>query len=173
MRIETQMSQTKNMTNISYPDFYSAKINNLNLDEALQIHYQINPQFTPWYEYEKGILQETMKAHDICHILFGVDTSLLGEFRVELWSIFGTNLGVVGYQKITSNKKVLAEPLEIARKIGYLKVLRLMFINFIEVFRIPYLSSKMSKKWVCFQEEKYMQTTVGEIRKEFGVKLIL
>jgi hypothetical protein len=158
--------------NFTYTDFYSEKINQLNLEKALEIHYKLNPQFTPWHEYPIGIEQETMKSHDICHVLFGCDTGLLGEFRVELWSAFGTNLGTIGYSKIASNKKVLNEPLEIVRKIGYFKVFKLMITNFIEVFRIPYLSNKMKKKWVCFTEESYMQKTVGEIREEFGMVLI-
>lgn len=144
----------------------------MDLESALARHYELNPQFTPWYGYPAGIEQEAMKAHDICHIIFGCDTSLLGEFRVELWSAFGTNLGTIGYSKIASNKKVLKEPLEIVRKIGYFKVLWLMLTHIFEVIRIPYLSRKMKKKWVCFSEEQYLKKTIGEIREEFGVLLI-
>jgi hypothetical protein len=156
----------------TFQDFYTHKIDDLTLGEALKMHYQLNPQFTPWQNYPQGIEQETMKSHDICHVIFGCDTGLLGEFRVELWSAFGTNLGAIGYQKIASNKKVLKEPLEIVRKIGYFKVFRLMLTHFIEVFRIPYLSRKMKKKWPCFEEEPYMLQTVGQIRKEFGIQIL-
>lgn len=158
--------------NFYFKDFYSEKINHLKLQDALDMHYKLNPQFTPWFDYEKGILQDTMKAHDICHIIFGCSTTLPGEFRVELWSALGTNLGTVGYAKIASNKKVLNEPLMIVKKIGFFKVIGVMLFHFFDIFKIMGLSRKMNKKWECFEEEKYLQTTVGEIRKEFGVTLM-
>ena len=157
---------------ISFQNFYTASINHLTLAEALELHYKLNLQFTKWFDYEDELLQKTMKSHDVCHIVFGCNTALLGEFRVELFTAFGTNLSGSEYRKLVSNPKVLGEPLDIAKRIGYLKVLKLMLFNSFELVRIPYLCSKMNRKWPVFSEDEFMNQTVGEIRENFGFRLI-
>jgi hypothetical protein len=157
---------------ITYQNFYTKDINKLTLSDALELHYKLNPQFTRWNKYEDELLQKTMKSHDVCHVVFGCNTSLLGEFRVELFTAFGTNLSDSEYRKLVSNPKILGEPLDIVKRIGYFKVFTLMLLNWYELFRIPYISSKMKKKWAIFFEDNYMNKTIGEIREEFGFRLI-
>ena len=120
----------------------------------------------------KFIQQNTMKSHDLAHIVFGCSTKLVGEMSVELWTLFANDLGFKKYMEIAQNSEINKQPFEILNKIGYLKVLWVFTINF---WRIPYiwfLSTEMTKKWSFLNEEQYMQKTVGEIRKEFNIKLI-
>ena len=46
----------------------------------------------------EGISNEAkifFKSHDIAHVLFGCDISLLGEGSVKIWTIFRHNFGVL------------------------------------------------------------------------------
>ena len=38
-----------------------------------------------------------------------------------------------------------------------------------EILKIRKLAKLMSKKWVFFDEDRYMNTTIGDIRQEFNI----
>lgn len=39
-------------------------------------------------------------AHDTCHVLFGLDTTLVDESLADLWTLFGTDVGFRGMPTI-------------------------------------------------------------------------
>ena len=158
-----------NIKNINYKDFYSSKINHLTLNEALDLHYEFNPQFTKWFEYSSKLQQDTMKSHDIMHIIFGCDTSLKSEFRVELFTLFCNNLSIKEYKNIVSNAEITNEPLEIAKKVG---LFNFFWILISHIYYLPYtyyISLKMSKKLPILSMDRYLNHKIGEIRKEFNL----
>lgn len=160
-----------NLPQISYQDFYSNKIDNLTLAQALQIHYELNPQFTKWFNYQEEILKKNIKSHDIAHIIFGCNTSLTGEMSVELWTLFANNLPKGEYIKLVKNSNINKEPFKIIKRIGYLKVLFVFTTNLWKVPVIWFASRKLVKKWPFFEEELLIGLTVGNIRKEYGIKV--
>lgn len=101
------------MNDITYNTFYSSAINDISLTKALDIHYEKNPNFRKWNEYKSELMQKTMKAHDIAHVVFGCDTTLSGEFRVELFSFFGVNLTFEEYRKWLQIAKLTKNPLRL------------------------------------------------------------
>lgn len=157
---------------MNYKEFYSKKSNHLTLDEALTIHYQLNPKFTPWHQYPDEFSQKMMKSHDICHIVFGCDTTLVGEVAVEIWTLFGNDLTAAKYRELATNPDTLKEPLEIAKNVGYFKVFMVMLTN---CWRLPYTwysSRKMKKKWSILDFDIYLDKKLGSIRDEFGIKCL-
>jgi len=162
----------QNQTQFSFKDFYSERINHLLLPEALEIHYGLNPQFTKWPDYESKVQQDTMKSHDLAHIVFGCSTTLKGEMSVELWTLFANDLGFKKYMEIAQNSEINKEPFEIIKNIGYLKVLWVFTTNLWQIPYIFYLSTRMTKRWSFLNEEKYMQKTIGELRKELNIRLL-
>jgi|GEM_PF-3087084 len=156
----------------SFEDFYSDKINGLTLAEALDFHYGLNPQFTHWMNYPTQIQQDTMKAHDLAHIVFGCNTTLKGEMSVELWTLLANDLGFKKYMEIVKNSEINKEPFEIIKNIGYLKVLWVLVTNLWRIPYIWYLTTKMTQKWSFMNEEKYLDSCIGEIRKKFNIMLL-
>lgn len=157
------------MIDLTFEEFYSSKINNLTLNQALELHYKLNPQFTPWNKYDSELLRLTMKSHDICHVVSGNNTSLKGEFFVELWTLFSTNLTIKKYKEIVGSSEINKEPFEIVKKLGYLKVFRVMLFN---SWYIPILwlrTKQMKKKWSTLDYETHMNRTISEIRSEYNI----
>jgi ubiquinone biosynthesis protein Coq4 len=154
----------------SLKNFYTEKINNLTLVEVLEIYYSINPQFTPWHKYNSEIAKKLVKAHDITHIVFGCDTTLLGEMRVQLWTKFGVKSfswkETLNYARDKESRVLIMNP------IGYYA----MFIFFIkhlsEVWKVKQQTKLLYKKWEYFEEDKYMAKTIGEIRKEYNIQIV-
>jgi hypothetical protein len=154
----------------SFEVFYGEGVRALTLDEAMHRHYLLNPQFTVWSDYRSEIAKKLVKAHDISHLIFGCDTSLLGEMRVQLWAKFGIRkLGFkesLVYARDKEAKVLLKNP------VGYWAMF-LFFISHIgEVRRVRSQAKRMAEKWVYFEEDAYMARTLGEIRAQFGIVVI-
>jgi hypothetical protein len=155
------------MNQIQPDDFYSEKINDLTLANALQLHYERNPQFTIWSTYKSERAKKLVKAHDITHIIFGCDTTLLGEMRVQLWSKFGVkSFGLRESFRYAQDKEarvLLKNP------VGYRRMLLFFLKHIGEIRKVRAQAKKMSQKWVYFDEDNYMTSKIGEIRKRFNI----
>jgi hypothetical protein len=77
-------------------DNYLDRDCDLTLQQALDKYYAKNPDF-----YQPNQLDDDSRrvffAHDVCHIIFGCDTSLVGEAKVEQWTIHSTNFSFKEY----------------------------------------------------------------------------
>lgn len=150
--------------------FYTLTAEDLTLAEALRRHYALNPQFTVWSNYKSSVAQKLVKAHDISHIVFGCDTSLLGEMRVQLWANFAVQkfgfAESLTYAKDKESRVLLKNP------VGYWLMLVFFVKHVEEIFKVRRQSKLMQKKWVYFDEEKYMKMTVLAIRKQFGIVVL-
>jgi hypothetical protein len=151
-------------------DFYLRDVEGMTLDEALLQHYRLNPQFTVWSDYKGEIAQKLVKAHDLSHILFGCDTSLLGEMRVQLWAKFGVQkfgfLESLTYAKDKEAKVLLKNP------VGYWAMFLFFTKHFDEVGKVRAQSKRMLSKWIYFKEDALMSESIGNIRKKFGIAVI-
>jgi|LakMenEpi03Aug12_release.lakeMendotaPanAssembly.Ray.scaffolds.fasta_scaffold28270_5 ubiquinone biosynthesis protein Coq4 len=153
----------------THQNFYTSAINSLTLESALEQHYELNPIFTRWNDYTTQLQQETMKSHDIMHIVFGCDTSLKGEFRVEITTFFCVNLTLKEYYAMVSNNEISKEPFDILKKLGFWKVFSTMTLHIWYIPYCLYLSLRMKKKWPVLETEAFMQRTIGELREEYGI----
>jgi hypothetical protein len=155
------------MNQIQTDDFYAEKINDLTLADALQQHYAKNPQFTVWSEYKSERAKKLVKAHDITHIIFGCDTTLLGEMRVQLWSKFG----VKSFGLRESFRYALDKEARVLLKnpVGYRSMLLFFLKHIDEMGKIRAQARKMSRKWIYFEEDAYMTSKIGDIRKLFNI----
>ena len=150
--------------------FYIYSVKDLALSEALRQHYVLNPQFTVWNAYKSAIAQKLVRAHDISHIVFGCDTSLLGEMRVQLWAKFGVqSFGFresLNYAKDKEAKVLLKNP------VGYGSMFVFFLKHLNEVFKVRRQSKFMSEQWIYFEEHGYMEMKVGDIRQQFGIQVV-
>jgi hypothetical protein len=147
--------------------FYLKTIEALPLSEALHQHYVLNPQFTVWSDYTSPIAQKLVKAHDISHLVFGCDTSLMGEMRVQIWAHYAVKkFGIRESLKYANDKeaKVLLK-----NPVGYWAMFVFFIKNFNQIKKVRSQAKRMNKPWVYFEESSYMEMNIKEIRKQFGI----
>ncbi len=154
---------------ITFQELYSRGADHLLLKQALDVHYFLNPQFTPWDQYVSAQAKGLVRAHDISHIIFGCDTGLLGEMQVQLWSKFAVQpLGFsdkIRYARDKESRVLLKNP------VGYRKMFTFFIQNFDQVKRVRLQAAKMTKQWRYFQEDQYFAVPLGQIRSEYGIVL--
>ncbi|MFN5539685.1 MAG: hypothetical protein ACK481_06480 [Candidatus Melainabacteria bacterium] len=159
------------MKNIMYTDFYSETINHLTLKRAIDLHYEINPQFQKFGTYKTQIANSLIKAHDITHIIFGCNTGYDEEIRVQFWAQHGVIFNVAQKDKL----KYLfdKEALELLLPKGIFKYTLTRFSQMKrEQKRVKEQAKLMTKKWEYFKEDRFMDITVGEIREEYGIAIL-
>ena len=120
---------------------------------------------------ENGISDEAKTffiSHDIAHVLFGCDISLLGEGSVKIWTIFGTTLGfrnhIKGYKE--------ANAFRLSRNFSFSHVLRNIFKFLISIPVLILRAKKMQKPWPWSGFEPYMDIPISEIRREFNIQVL-
>ena len=152
------------MPNTIANDFYTDAIHDLKLSEALEIYYRVHPQFTPWHQCRTSILKKMLKSHDISHVIYGCDTSMLGELRVQFWNTFGSNVpknlkDFVAAMKDKDTRTLLTPT----------NLIPFFFTHLSEILIVRKHAQLMNKKWQFFKEEAYLDMPVGDIRNEFGI----
>ena len=158
------------MTSCDTQLFYIDTVDKLALSEALRQHYVLNPQFTVWSAYKSDVAQKLVRAHDISHIVFGCDTSLLGEMRVQLWAKFGVQS--FGFKESLSYARDKEAKVLLKNPVGYWSMFVFFLKHFNEVFKVRRQARFMPRRWVYFNEKAYMQMTVRDIRQQFGIRVI-
>lgn len=154
----------------SAENFYREEVRSLPLNEALHRHCLLNSQFTIWSNYQSEIAKKLVKAHDISHLVFGCDTSLLGEMRVQLWAKFGVQK--FGFKESLMYAKDKEAKVLLKNPVGYKAMLLFFIKNIAEVGKVRSQAKQMAEKWIYFEEDHYMQDTVGEVRAKFGIAVI-
>jgi ubiquinone biosynthesis protein Coq4 len=161
------------MTPQQLSQFYTNDVNQMTLAKAIEEHYKINPQFTRYDELETKEGGETIKSHDISHIIYGCDTSYLGEYKVQMWNNFGSSKTMPRISFKLLFGKDLKVLLQLVIPTGLIKFAKEHKEEMDKVKgEIRTRSTRMTKKWIYGEEEKYMDKTIAEIRTEYGIEIL-
>lgn len=105
--------------------------------------------------------------HDIAHVVFGCDTSLVQEGMVDLWTIFGSTVGLrayLSYMKTDEAKQVL-------RDVGLGRALWATLKALPRLAGVIVRARRMTRKWPWTDHDAYLDRPLVEIREEFGIVL--
>jgi len=109
--------------------------------------------------------QEFFRCHDIAHVVFGCDATIVGEGKVKIWSIFGTTLGfrkhLQGYSE--------ADAFGLFRQYSWSHIARSMVRVIRETPRAILGARRMQKRWPWAIHDEYMDMPLAQIRAEFGI----
>jgi ubiquinone biosynthesis protein Coq4 len=153
--------------------FYTIDINQMTLRDALTEHYNINPQFTRYDQFETKEAGSTIKSHDISHLIYGCDTSYLGEYKVQMWNNFSSKKTMPKLSLKLIFSKDARALIQLVLPTGLIKFAKEHKEEMNKVkANIKIQSDKMTKKWIYGNEEQYMDKTIGEIREEYGIQIL-
>ena len=110
--------------------------------------------------------QDFFRCHDIAHVIFDCNTSIVGEGKVKVWSIFGTTLGfwkhLQGYAE--------ADAFSLFRQYSWSHVLKSLFKLIITMPQAIFRAKRMTKPWPWSSHESYLDIPLAKIREEFNIK---
>lgn len=150
-----------------YAQFQDPKCN-LTLAQGLGEFYALNAQKfsrpTPdlvWFEL--------MSAHDACHVLFGVNTSVVEEAYGDIWTMSATTMKWREYARFAKSD----EAKDIIKTAGVGAVIMGTLKSIPGVFKIFLRSRKMTKKWDVWAFENRLNEKLVDLRKEFGLEILI
>ena len=112
--------------------------------------------------------RELFRCHDICHVLFGCDTTVGNEVLVDTWSIFGTDVSVkeyTDYLRIPEARQALAAA-------GFVRGLLESIRATPRLFDVFLRTREMGKKWPFYAGDAFLDKPLVEIRKEFNIRVL-
>jgi hypothetical protein len=107
------------------------------------------------------------RCHDAAHVVFGCTTSLPDEGVVKLWSFFGTTAGL----RLLRDYR-LPESQEIYEQLGWREMLAAARTAIPAIPRVLWRARQMRKRWPWSGFEGYLGVPLGELRREFGIRLL-
>ena len=139
----------------------------LTLREALAEFYRIN---APIFSKPKPNSRwtELLVHHDVGHVFFGVNTSILDEAAGDYWTLLATDLSAreyLGYVNSPEGKKLLKE-------IGFINLVKSLVLGLPLLYRVYVQSRKMSRKWRTRDYQQYMDTPLVEVREAFNLEVL-
>ncbi|MGB1277971.1 MAG: hypothetical protein ACPG77_19650, partial [Nannocystaceae bacterium] len=106
--------------------------------------------------------------HDICHVLFGCDTSLPGETLADTWAMSGTDVTLSQYMqyfKLQETKDILGE-------LATWNAFKTFLSSFHLMPRAWWRARKMTKKWPFMENDAYLDTPLRELRESFNIEVL-
>jgi ubiquinone biosynthesis protein Coq4 len=140
----------------------------LTLQNALDQYYLEHPDF-----YQPSDMDAESKkvflAHDVCHVIFGCDTNIRGEVIAEQWIMNGTNVGAKNYMDaLLNNETTVAAVQDTINP----KSIFQGIISAPVALKTLWRARKLEPKWDFYNYQKYLQTSVNQIRAEYKIKII-
>ena len=112
-------------------------------------------------------LATALEAHDVVHIIFGLDISDLDEVVAHGWMAFRTTLTMSKMHVVTRDRDHQRHSNGFAHGKKGMLILRALPRLIGALFQ----SFRMTKRWPWEQYTDYLDVPLIEIRREFGIKL--
>ncbi|NQY33484.1 MAG: hypothetical protein HRT37_00670 [Alteromonadaceae bacterium] len=139
----------------------------LTLREALAEFYSVNAHLFSVPE-PKTKWTELLVHHDVGHVFFGVNTSILDEAAGDYWTLFGTDMSFKDYLAYTNTP----EAKKLIKEIGFINIIKSIFLGLPLLYRIYIQSKKMTRKWEVKGYEQYMDMPLAEVRNMFNLQIL-
>lgn len=109
------------------------------------------------------------RSHDICHVIFGLDTTLEDEAMADTRTLLSCDVGLRRYTGyLASNKETQA----IFKQIGYGTVLWGTLKTLPRIARAIRERFRMTKSWPWVPPENHMARKLSDLRREYGIRVI-
>lgn len=109
------------------------------------------------------------RSHDICHVIFGLNTSLAEEALVDTRTLLSCDVGVRRYLRYL---RANAQAQALFNQIGYLRSAWATFLALPRILQSLTASFAMPKKWPWEPPASSLERPLAELRGEFGIRVI-
>jgi hypothetical protein len=109
------------------------------------------------------------RSHDICHVIFGLDTTLDDEAMADVRTLFSCDVGWRRYARYMTGDP---EAKAIFKELGYAKAVWTTIRLIPRILRAVAEAVRMRKRWPWTPPEVYQGRTLSDLRNEFGIRVI-
>ena len=139
----------------------------MTLREGLAEYFRQNDELMDQNDLPRD-LSIGLRSHDVAHVVFGCDTSVVGEVVLTRWSFFGITGSIrpylVGLRR--SETRVLFKDALVRFRLS-------MFWPMVKFASLAFIRSlRMRERWPYEHYSQYLDQPLCEIRKHFGIRVL-
>ena len=146
---------------------YQSQDSSLTLREGLEEYFERIPGLMDEADLPRD-LGSGLHSHDVAHVVFGCDTSLLGEAVLIRWSLFGVTGSIRPY--LTGLRRRETRGLFRDAIAGFRPNMLWSLVKFATLAIVR--SLRMRERWPFEGYEPYLDQPLSEIRKRFGIRVL-
>jgi hypothetical protein len=109
------------------------------------------------------------RSHDMCHVIFGLNTSLGDETLADTRTLFSCDVGVRRYARYLATDQAAKA---LFKKLGYGKALAITVMSLPRILRAAMAAIRMPKRWPWNPPDTYLDRQLDELRREFGIRVL-
>lgn len=146
---------------------YQAQDSSMTLREGLAEYFRKNPGLMDEGELPRD-LGLGLHSHDVAHVVFGCDTSLVGEVVLSRWSIFGVTGSLRPYLiglRRRETRGLFRDALSRFRLWMLWPIVKLATTAVVR-------SLRMRERWPFETYGQYLDQPLREIRERFGIRVV-
>jgi hypothetical protein len=148
---------------------YQAQDSRQTLAEGLAEYYAKNRGRVARPETLAPESAELFRGHDMCHVIFGLDTTLDDEGMADLRTLLSCDVGWRRYARyVTSDPEAKA----VFRQLGYAKAVWTTIRVVPRLLRAVAETARMHRRWPWTPPEEFQHRTLTDLRREFGIRVI-
>ena len=148
---------------------YMAQDSVQTLAEALDEYYQANSGKVLQPEYLSEESRMLFRNHDICHVIFGLDTKIDDEALADMRTLFSTDVGWRRYLSYLESDKAARA---IFKGVGFGSLFVATVRAAPRILRAFLQALTAHKRWPWNPPDRFMIRSLNHLRREFHIKVI-
>ena len=147
---------------------YTIEDSQQTLAQALEEYYRANDGVVARPSTLPAESAALFRSHDICHVIFGLDTSLADETIADTRTLLSTDVGWKKYSTYFNDPLAQA----VFKALGLSRAIFVTLRSVPRIVRAIVEARRMKKKWPWIPPESLLDRTLADLRSEFGIRVI-
>ena len=147
---------------------YTIRDSQQTLAQALEEYYRANDGVVARPSALPAESAALFRSHDICHVIFGLDTTLADETIADTRTLLSTDVGWKKYSTYFNDPLAQA----VFKALGFWRTIFVTARTVPRIARAIAEARKMRKKWPWVPPEAFFTRTLADLRGEFGIRMI-
>lgn len=141
----------------------------MTLSQGLEEYYRANAGriFRP--EHLSNESRDLFRNHDLCHVIFGLDTTLGDEIMADTRTLLSCDVGLRRYAR---DWLTAPEAKAIYKEIGIWRPLAALLLALPRILRGINENRRMRWKWPWHPPSDYLDRSIAALRREYGIRVI-
>jgi hypothetical protein len=148
---------------------YQEQESALTLDEGLEEYYAANVGTVTRPGDLRPESAALFRSHDMCHVIFGLDTTLDDEALADTRTLLSCDVGLRRYAAyLTQDKQAKA----LFKELGYAMSIWVTVLAMPRILRAAREAWRMPKRWPWVPPAGYLARPLWDLRREYGICVI-
>ncbi len=109
------------------------------------------------------------RSHDICHVIFGLGTTLADETMADIRTLLSCD---VGWKRYALYLRTDAQAKALFKQLGLLRAALATLRTLPRIVRAIGEARRMTKKWPWTPPPVYLARSLNELRREYAIRVI-